>query len=247
MKRSVRVPLTLALVFLASSAVMALPKQIPPLTIIAPPARIDTIIVTGNRTTQRFVILNEIELHPGSIANVETMRDDQERLESIALFSHARLDLGHTNDGKNVLLVDVTELWYIWPGLYLAIDEQDPSRIAYGLIISHENFRGRRERLSLNARVGFTHGFEFEWAIPYLVNNKADWSLLIDAGSVTENEPRYLRDRNNIKARDRYLGISLGHRINLQNSLYLKSRLSERNFTPYDGRTTIAEDLSGSG
>ncbi|MFH0881561.1 MAG: BamA/TamA family outer membrane protein, partial [bacterium] len=47
--------------------------------------------------------------------------------------------------------------------------------------------------------------------------------------------------------RDRYLGISLGHRINLQNSLYLKSRLSERNFTPYDGRTTIAEDLSGSG
>ncbi len=246
MKATLQVLPTLALALLMLPAAHASQSPMPPLTLIAPPARIDTIIVTGNRTTQRFVILNEIDLHPGSIANEEALSDDQDRLESIALFSHARLLLGRLENGKTALWIDVTELWYIWPGIYLAVDEQDPTRIAYGLILSHENFRGRRERLSINGRTGYTHGFEFAWAIPYLMNESAAWSLLIDAGDVTEDEPRYLRDRTNIMARDRYLSLSFGHRFDLQNSLYVKSRISQREFTPFNGRTTIASDLSGS-
>ena len=241
-------PQTMALMLLLVTVGPAFARPIQPsaLTQIAPPARIDTILVTGNRTTKRFVILNEIELRPGDIADEKAMRDDQERLESIALFSHARLTLVRTPDERNALLIDVTELWYIWPGLYLAIDEQDASRVAYGLILSDENFRGRRERVSINGRVGFTHGVEFDWEIPYLVHNRADFSMHVDAGDVTENEPRYLRDRKNIQARDRFLGVSFGHRVNLQNSFFMKSRISERSFSPFNGRTTIASDLSGS-
>ena len=126
---------------------------------------IDSVIVVGNKTTEAFVIFAEMELESGDIASPEAMKRDEERLESLHLFSRAKLKLGSMIQNRTALIVEVTELWYIWPGVYLAIDENDPTRASFGGIVSHENFRGRRELLSISGRYGYITGFEFKWEI----------------------------------------------------------------------------------
>jgi len=210
------------------------------------PVKIDTIIISGNRTTHDFVILSEIELKPGMMADAIALKENSERLESLGLFSHAELYLVGVGNGRTALIINVTELWYIWPGIYLAFDEQDPSRVAYGLILSHENFRGRRENLSVNGRVGYTHGYQFRWKIPYIAISQTDWSLNVEAGDIVEEEPRYLRDRTDIEAQNRYAGAKLGHRFSLETDVAINLRLDSYEFRPINGRTDIATDLSGS-
>lgn len=80
------------------------------------------------------------------------------------------MKLIHGN-GKNTLLIEVTELWYIWPSIYLEKDENDlgdAERMAYGLRISHNNFRGRREQLFLVGLLGYKRGGKLYWYSPYI-------------------------------------------------------------------------------
>ncbi|MBS1262775.1 MAG: Outer membrane protein assembly factor BamA [Calditrichaeota bacterium] len=200
------------------------------------PPVIDTIIVLGNRVTKEFVILAEMELQPGDSATAGAMRRDRERLESIGLFSHAELKTGSMSGGRTALIVEVTELWYIWPGLYFAVDENDPRRTSIGAIISHNNFRGRRELLSVSGRYGYITGYEFDWKIPYLSRNSHLWSLGITGSYLDEDEPKYLSDREGVESRQRSLGAEVGYRFNLEDDMRLNLHVTSRGFSYDDGQ-----------
>ncbi len=197
---------------------------------------IDTIIVVGNRTTNVFVIMTEMELEAGDIATPDAIKRDEERLESLHLFSQAKLKLGSMINERTALIVEVTELWYIWPGFYLAVDENDLTRASFGGIISHENFRGRRELFSIAARYGYISGVDFRWNIPYLTSRKNNWALDIKGSFTDEEEPRFLKDREGIISRQRLLSSRIGYRFNLENYSWLKVSIRSRAFESDDDR-----------
>ncbi|MBL0054572.1 MAG: hypothetical protein IPP29_25400 [Bacteroidetes bacterium] len=66
--------------------------------------------------------------------------------------------------GADITII-VKEKWYVWPfpifeGVDRNINEwwqtKDFSRVNYGMYLLHENFRGRKENLQINARFGYS-------------------------------------------------------------------------------------------
>jgi len=207
-------------------------------------AIIDTVVIEGNRVTKDFVILSEIALKPGMAATEEAIKWDRGRLESLRLFTKASVELIQNDKGQNVLLIQVTELWYIWPGIMVDFDENDPSRNAFGFILSHDNFRGRRELLSISARKGYISGFQLDWDIPYISSKNPDWSLHAKGKFVTEEEPRYIEDRANIQTEEKSVQLRIAYRINLQNSVWLNAKIISRDFETLNDETSLNKSLT---
>lgn len=207
---------------------------------------IDTVVVRGNKSTRDFVIRTEIEAHPGSRVDSTALERDRKRLESLGLFSRAQLSLDTLQTGQQALIVQVTELWYIWPSVYLAIDEDNPSRFGFGLLVSHGNFRGRRETVNVSARFGYIEGQEFSWDIPYLSKEDREWSLRIDAKSTREHEPRSLLDWEGIDKIERSFDARFGRRYKLENRLWAAVDLSQIRFSAHDNRQLNLTENSGS-
>ena len=225
-------------------------QQAPPLLAMA---QIDTIIIEGNRVTKPFVILAEIELQVGSLADSAALERDRKRLESLGLFSRAQLSLDTLPTQQTALRIQVTELWYIWPSLFLALDEQNPSRFGAGALISHDNFRGRRETLALSARFGYIEAQQFAWNIPYLRSDLRDYSMFLRLKSSREHEPRTLRERDDIDAIERSFDMGIGHRTSLENRYWAETSFAQARFESHDDRelnlTASGEsygDLNGS-
>lgn len=206
---------------------------------------IDTVIVRGNRSTQDFVIRTEIEAHPGAMVDSSALERDRKRLESLGLFSRAQLSLDTLKTGEHALIVQVTELWYVWPSVFLAIDEDNPSRFGFGLLVSHGNFRGRRETVDLSARFGYIEGQEFSWDIPYLSKEDREWSLKLEAKSTREHEPRSLLDWEGIDKIERSFDARFGRRYKLENRLWTAVDLSQIRFSAHDNRTLNLTENSG--
>jgi outer membrane protein assembly factor BamA len=69
-----------------------------------------------------------------------------------------------------VLVILVTESWYIFPVPLLFINEHDWSKISYGLQLSHYNFRGRNEKLRLGGWLGYNPAFYASYFNPWIGN-----------------------------------------------------------------------------
>lgn len=165
------------------------------------------------------------------VATPELIDQDKQRLESLGLFSRVELYPG-TIGNEQALIVEVTELWYIWPGIYLEIDEEEIEnlqRTAYGGHINHDNFRGRREHLSLIGFTGYRRGGQARWKIPYLFSTR-EWGMNVEMKWMEEDEPGILAEREDITSLSRSLRASLGRRLNLESSYSISSSIEERQF-----------------
>jgi outer membrane protein assembly factor BamA len=205
------------------------------------PAKLDTIIVSGNRYTKDFVILQEIESRVDMFVDSDIIDRDRKRLESVGLFSRAILDVEKQNNGSVALKIHVVELWYIWPGLFIAFDEDDPSRHAIGFMLSHDNFRGRREKLIIGSRYGYMSGFTCEWQIPYLSIANPNWSMKYKARSMVEKEPKYLRSNEDIANEELSLKAEFGYKFSLQNRMWITLNYSTRKFVSLDDDLSVNE------
>jgi len=213
-----------------------------PAAVNSEPTIIDTVIIKGNRVTKDFVILSEMSLKVGVEATDEAIAWDKGRLESLRLFTRATLELEKIN-GLNALVVDVTELWYIWPGLIFDLDENNPERYAYGVILSHDNFRGRRDLLSINARIGYVTGFQLDWKIPYITMNRPDLSISFRAKMITENEPRYILGRDDVKTEEKSFQLRFSKRMDLEKSVWVSYKIIERVFKHEDDDNLLIPSL----
>ncbi|HEB84280.1 MAG TPA: hypothetical protein ENI92_04685, partial [Bacteroidetes bacterium] len=201
-------------------------------------AVIDTVIVRGNRVTRPFVIINEMELGAGRRAEPAALERDRRRLESLGLFSRAKLFTEALGDGRVALVVQVTELWYIWPGLFVALDERaldewNLKRVSLGVILTHNNFRGRRETLSIAGKVGSPQGGDFRWDIPYLLPARRDWTLRLQGNAQRIEEPLNLRQREGIVLDEVGLSATVGRRYSLENAVSLMLEAQSRRFSRY--------------
>ena len=107
---------------------------------------IDTIIIVGNEKTKDIIILREMTLKPGSNTAFEVMEYDKGRIYSTGLFTRVEMQV-FPIEGKNALLVDVSERWYIIPLPLFGFREGDTKKPYYGAGLLHNNFRGLNQKL----------------------------------------------------------------------------------------------------
>jgi len=143
------------IVFLACTAGL-LRAQSPPPDSLAPV--VDTVLVSGNSTTDSDIILREMSLRKDSLITPEKVRYDRDRIYSLRLFT--KVDLVYDGASRRTpLLVMVRERWYIFPVPMFGFRDRDWKKPYYGLGFLHDNFRGMNEKLW----AGFSLGYD-PWA-----------------------------------------------------------------------------------
>ncbi len=115
------------------------------------------IKVVGNDVTNENLILREMKLAPGKRADPELLEADRFHLLSLGVFNHVELTI-ISDLGRAVVLVRVTERFYIYPYPIFRYDPKNPLHRVYGIIVSHYNYRGYAERLSFGWWDGYERG-----------------------------------------------------------------------------------------
>lgn len=131
------------------------------------PVRIDTVLIFGNKKTHDTVILREIPFQFPDTLDVEKLQYIQQRLLNLALFSRINFAVV-SQDRKNYLLIEVQEYWYIFPIPLIFINERDWSKWSYGLQLTHFNFRGRNEKLTIGGWLGYNPTFYLDYFNPWM-------------------------------------------------------------------------------
>lgn len=126
---------------------------------------IDTIVVVGNEKTERYVIVDEMGLQPGSPVTPLQLTYDRDRIYSLGLFTSVDLQFDSLHVPRT-LYVMVRERWHIIPHLILGFRDGDPKKIYYGAGFLHNNLRGRNQKLYLSLAFGYDPAFALSYLDP---------------------------------------------------------------------------------
>jgi len=128
---------------------------------------INSILITGNLSTEEEVIERELLFKVGDILNDSLLNVSRNRLENLFLFN--RVEIFQVPENESVtLLIDVTERLYIFPYPQLQIEDRDWDKFTYGFGFAHANFRGKNEKLYGEANFGYKPGFKFGFFNPWI-------------------------------------------------------------------------------
>ncbi len=148
----------------------------------APSVRLRQISIAGNTLTRRAVILRELSVQEGQWLPKDSLESliaqTRLRLANLALFTTIKID-AVTTDSVTDWQITVKERWYIIPKPSLQLadrnfnvwwkeQDRDLRRINIGLTLTHNNFRGNLERLSIAAQAGYTQRLGIDYQRPYL-------------------------------------------------------------------------------
>jgi outer membrane protein assembly factor BamA len=128
---------------------------------------IDTILVSGNTSTQNYVIINEMTIRPGSAPSAEAFQYDRARIYSLGLFTRVDLFLD-TLGAKQALRVVVNERWHYFPVPIFGFRDGDPGRPYYGGGFMHNNFRGRNQKLFGSLIFGYNPSAQISFYEPLI-------------------------------------------------------------------------------
>ena len=104
---------------------------------------VDTLIIFGNNKTKDHVVLREI-LHPiNQPLDSVILKDDQNRLYNLGIFSSVDIQFE-----DNIYKVNLTESFSIIPDLVIDYSEI-AKKWSYGLGLAHINFMGLNQQLYL--------------------------------------------------------------------------------------------------
>ena len=131
------------------------------------PTRIDRVVVEGNKITDSEIILREIPFNFPAVLSADDLKLIRNRIQNLWLFN--RVELGvNERDSQNVLTIQVTERWYIFPAPVFFVSERDWSKISYGIQMTDSNFRGRNEKLRLGGWLGYNPSYFLNYSIPWV-------------------------------------------------------------------------------
>ncbi|MFQ5650227.1 MAG: outer membrane protein assembly factor [bacterium] len=133
-----------------------------------PAARIRLILVQGNEKTKEEIILREMKLKPGDALDFEEMERDRLRIQNLGIFNRVEIDVVPTNSGA-ILVVSVSEMWYIFPYPIIFRNERDWSRLSVGAGLLYTNFRGRREVIDVSGWLGFNPAVRLAYTNPWVL------------------------------------------------------------------------------
>jgi outer membrane protein assembly factor BamA len=166
---------------------------------------INTIQFTGNKVTRDRIIQREILFDQGDTLVYEKFIADvaqsQRNLMNTSLFNFVTFDtvLVKGSQNKVDVTVDLLERWYIWPvpifefadrNFNAWLQKMDWNRLNYGMFLTWNNFRGRREKLIVYTRFGFDENYHFKYQIPY-INKKQTLGIGFAGGFMQNHEIAY--------------------------------------------------------
>lgn len=116
---------------------------------------VEKIKIFGNDVTKEEVIRREMETKENSILNIETLREDIERIYNLGLFNKIDVMPIPVSEGKYNLFLTVEESFFIIPVPILNIKESDFKKIQIGANILWRNFNGLNQTLGLSFAFGY--------------------------------------------------------------------------------------------
>jgi outer membrane protein assembly factor BamA len=146
---------------------------------------IDSILVSGNETTEDFIILRELTFGVGDTLKPSDVEYNRERIYSLRIFNDVRLRPFRINE-KNILNIEVEESWYIYPIPFIVLKDRDWNKLSYGVSVSLLNFRGRNETIKGVAAFGYDPSFSFSYFNPNLSYDN-NINLYLSLGYATVN------------------------------------------------------------
>lgn len=145
--------------------------------------KIDKIFIRGNKKTKDYIIQRELSLKEGELVAYEDLENiifkDQQRVSNTRLFLKVEIIALPISERLYDIIVEVSERWYVIPSPIFQLADRnlndwwinqnrDLSRVNLGFKFTHYNFRGRSEKLSLQAKFGYARVFSGSYYIPYI-------------------------------------------------------------------------------
>jgi outer membrane protein assembly factor BamA len=206
---------------------------------------IGKILIVGNKTTKNKIILRELAFQENDTILREDipqkMRSAKQNLLNTSLFNFVSVDTLPVDKEHFDIIISVSERWYIWPIPILGVQERNFNiwwetknldRVYYGFSINKENFRGRKEELSLFAQFGYTERYGLSYTIPYLTKKQksgAGFSFTYSRNheipyETFDNQVIYFDDQEKY-LREEFIGkLYYTYRIGIHNSHYLEGK-----------------------
>ncbi len=163
--------------------------------------RVNAIFIQCHKITKDKIILRELAVKEGDAiarADLKTVLEkERNKIFNTGLFITAEVISNEFENGKIDILVNLQELWYIFPIPIFELSDRNFSewwhtynrsfsRVDYGMRFRDINFRGRREDLKIVLQFGFTRKYELNYNIPY-INKKQTLGLFFKA-NYSENK-----------------------------------------------------------
>jgi outer membrane protein assembly factor BamA len=163
------------------------------------------IQIQGNSKTVERIIYRELVFKTGDTLSWnqfnELMKQSRENLLNRSLFNF--VDISYNESEANPLvffvLISVVERWYIWPLPIFELADRnfnvwwktkDFSKVNYGMYVSHNNFRGRNEKLKVLIRAGYDQNYFLSYEIPY-ITKKQNFGVGFQIGKSQSREIPY--------------------------------------------------------
>jgi len=197
---------------------------------------VNKIILSGNKITKPPIIYRELLFHENdTIASdklPEIIEQSRKNLLNTSLFNFVTIDTSGFSPGKINITIDVIERWYLWPLPFFQLSDRnfnvwwetkDFSKADYGLYLTMDNFRGRKESLKLNIRLGFNEIYGLSYNIPY-INKKRTIGLGIAGGfsgnhevpyATIENKQGFFKDKKNYLQQNIFGDFNITFRKNI--------------------------------
>jgi len=195
--------------------------------------------VIGNKTTKTSIMLREIPFSIYDTIQAKNLISELERVKNnllnTSLFNFVTVDPVYFDDQNISIFITVEERWYWWPIPIFEIQEsnfntwwldKDLDKANYGLFLSKQNFRGRKETLSFILQGGYTEKAGVQYVAPYV--NKKKTNGLNGQFSYSRNREISYAVSNNVRdflrSEDKYIQKEINSTIGyeLRPKLYNK-------------------------
>lgn len=217
------------------------------------------INISGNKFTKEKTILREIEIQEGDtiqFAELEAIiQQTHNNLMNMSLFNFAEVStVTDTIPNKSsvpkfiIIEIHVTERLYIWPFPVFYLEERnfnewlehrDLSRFSWGAVVVHENFRGRRENLSLGVKTGFNDLVVLKYSDP-AIDKAQSLGLGISVNYARDHNVFYKTEDNNMQllkletnhaVTNAFFHVSLTKRFGIHQSLRIYTQSNHYKFS----------------
>jgi outer membrane protein assembly factor BamA len=170
----------------------------------SPQVFVDTIVMEGNATTRRRIILREVVFSEGDSLTLNSlfaaMEESRENLLNTALFNFVEFHVDYAAFPRVKVNILFVERWYVWPFPILELGDRNInewlanpglSRMNYGMYLVWENFRGRRENISLLLKTGYRNLYKLTYNKPYF-NARQTFGWGLEAAYSSSHELAYM-------------------------------------------------------
>ncbi|MCR4437826.1 MAG: BamA/TamA family outer membrane protein [bacterium] len=177
--------------------------------------RIVQIVVSGNEHTRDLVILREMKTAISEQLDPQKLELDRLRIESLGLFTRVEALPIRTEQGLVVVIL-VSERWYIFPFPILERHERDWAKFSYGFGPRHMNLRGRNEQAGITVWWGYNPGYQVDFTSPWLLGKGGMFvTALVSRQRVRNLSPQFPRFEQEVAGFSCTIGQRFGYHLYL--------------------------------